>query len=173
MAEERDARWLPPEAPGGEAPVRWDGGMQTAAVPPPPPTAPPGLPRVPYPTAPPPAYPAPNGQATAGLILGIAGLSVLVLGAGFFFFISLPCSILAWVFGAKAKRRIERGEALEGRSQAESAYVLGIIGVILGALGMLVWIVLIVLGAAVSSGDSQGALTAAAGAFRALAALLG
>ena len=56
---------------------------------------------------PPPGYvPASNGQATAGLILGIAGLTVLVLGMGVFFFVSLPCSILAWVFGANMPGRI-------------------------------------------------------------------
>jgi hypothetical protein len=119
---------------------------------------------------PPPGYvPASHGQATAGLILGIAGLAVVVLGAGVFFFVSLPCSILAWVFGVNTKRRLERGETLEGRSQAESAYVLGIIGVVLGVLGLIAWIVLIALGAIANSSSSGDALTSAA----ALAALLG
>jgi hypothetical protein len=106
---------------------------------------------------PPPGYvPASHGQATAGLILGIVGLAVVVLGAGVFFFVSLPCSILAWVFGANTKRRLERGEMLEGRTQAESAYVLGIIGVVLGVLGVVAWIVLIALGAAAA--DALAAL---------------
>jgi hypothetical protein len=123
---------------------------------------------------PPPGYvPASNGQATAGLILGIAGLTVFLLGMGVFFFVSLPCSILAWVFGANTKRRLERGETLEGRTQAESAYVLGIIGVVLGVLGMVAWIVLIALGAIVNSGGNQDALSTAATAASSLAALLG
>jgi hypothetical protein len=109
------------------------------------------------------------------LILGIAGLAVVVLGMGVFFFVSLPCSILAWVFGANTKRRIERGETLEGRTQADSAYVLGIIGVVLGVLGLVAWIVLIALGNIIESNGSSNshALSTAAAATGALAALLG
>jgi hypothetical protein len=190
-------RWLRPQAPGGKAPAHWDRNLPTApsehataqpppAAAPPPPTAPtavahggyapPGQapPSAPYPPMPPPAYaPASNDQATAGLILGIVGLSVVVLGAGIFFFVSLPCSILAWVFGARAKARLERGETLAGGTQAQAAFVLGIIGVALAALGVLVWVVLIVVGSALDGGGNQDALSAAAGAVRALAALPG
>ena len=112
--------------------------------PPPPLNAPPPPPG--YQQAPPPAYAGPirpepyppDSRATASLVLGIAGLVLLVTTTGLAAPLSLPCSILGWIFG-----RGREGNGRVGR-------ICGMIGVGLGVLAILIWGALIV---AVSAED--------------------
>ena len=90
------------------------------------------------------AAPPGNGQAIAALILGIVGLLLVVTGLGFLFVFSLPCSILAWVFGVQGKRRVDRGETAEHRGLAQAGFIMGVVGVGLAALAIVAWIVLFV-----------------------------
>ena len=94
------------------------------------------------------AYPPPggpgHGPAIAALILGIAGLFLVVVGFGFLFVFSLPCSILAWVFGVQGKRRVDRGETAEHRGLAQAGFIMGVVGVALAVAAIVGWIALFV-----------------------------
>ncbi len=135
--------WLPPEAPGaGQAPPRrWD--RPEAAAP-----APSQQPQEPTPapafSQPPRGHEPSNGQAVAGLVCGILGLTVLLGTAGLAFVVSLPLSICAWVFGIKGQRRADRGEAGH-RGLGQAGWIMGLIGTILGVLAMIGWILLFAL----------------------------
>ena len=83
--------------------------------------------------------PASNADAIAALTLGVVGVTSLVLSFGLLVPLSLPCSILAWVFGLRGKDRSALRETLEGRSQAQAGLVLGMVGVALGALALIAW----------------------------------
>jgi hypothetical protein len=122
--------WLPPRAPDSLPPRRFDR----------------------EPERPDPARPvfvtgkrsAPqNSLAITGLVLGIAGLSLLLLSVGTGFVLTIPCSIAAWLLSARARTRIAVGEAEGGAGQAKWGYILGIAGVVLGVAAMIVWIALI------------------------------
>jgi hypothetical protein len=108
----------PPSAPGSNpppplnAPPPPPGYHQVAPVPQP----------YPYPASPP-----PDSKATASMVLGIAGLVLLVTSTGLLAPLSIPCSILGWVFA-----RGREGNAKVGR-------ICGIIGVALGVLAILLW----------------------------------
>jgi hypothetical protein len=146
MAEERSiSGWLPPRAPGGEPPPRWE---------PAPPELEPGPEPEPPATAaaswtPPPAARSPvfagrpartgNGIAATGLVLGIIGVTLLVLTLGLGFIVTIPCSAAAWICAAQARARIAAGETAEGAGNAQAAYVLGIVGVVLGVLAAIGW----------------------------------
>ncbi len=131
--------WLPPQAPGGRPPPRFEPSVGEPEVPQPP--AEPAAPAAPVfvPSRPKPAG-GTNALAITALILGIAGLALLLLSLGLGFIITLPCSIAAWICGAQARTRIDLGEAQGGRGQAQAGYVLGIIGVVLGVAAMIGWI---------------------------------
>jgi hypothetical protein len=91
----------------------------------------------PYSYAPQPApLPAPP-RATAALVLGIIGV------AGFFLFLPLIGSPLAWYLGAVADREAERQPTRYRRnSVAKTGMVLGIVGTaILGAILLLLFVV--------------------------------
>jgi hypothetical protein len=111
----------PPAPPPGYSPVA-----------PAPPTA------YPYAAQPPPAGP-PNGSATAALVLGITSLALLVASTGLLVPISLPCAIVAWVYGSRGLRRVRTGETNQGESQAKAGRICGIVGVGLSALALLFW----------------------------------
>jgi hypothetical protein len=68
-----------------------------------------------------------SGYAIASLILGIAG---------FFVFPVVP-SILAVVFGLKAREELRRNPALGGEGLATAGIVLGWVGIALTAIGLL------------------------------------
>ena len=129
-------RWLPPSAPGAQAPRRWDEERVEVPSPPPTPTTVPG-----QPVAPAPAQPS-NGQAVAALVLGICGLVFLVMAIGLLAPLSLPCSILAWVFGVKGRRLADRGLAGQ-RGLAQAGFVMGVVGTVLGVLALIAWAVVI------------------------------
>lgn len=130
MTEDADRRWLPPQAAGGSDPARWDRQLELPAPPPTPSSA-----------LASPAQ-ATNSLAMASLVLGIAGLVLFVIPAGFglVFILNLPCSILAWVFGMQAKRKVDRGEVLGRRPMAHAGMVLGIVGVVIGVLAVIAWV---------------------------------
>ena len=152
-------RWLPPSAPGGQSPRRWDPEPPTPSEPAAPPaTAPPSSPATPAPpVAAPPAYAPPtafvqphppqpsNGQAVAGFVLGICGLAFLVLSVGILFVVSLPCSVLGWIFGVKGRRRADR-DGLGQRGLAQAGLIMGVIGTVLGVLALVGWILVFALG---------------------------
>lgn len=81
-----------------------------------------------------------EGSATASLVLGIAGLVVC----------PLVCSVLAIIFGNKAKGKIAADPNLEGEGLAKAGVILGWIGVGLGVVTALLFI------AAISSGGGTG-----------------
>src|ERR671922_105416 len=119
MADEpTSSDWLPPRAPGGEPPPRFE-----PAPPEPEPEPEPAVPR---------ARPVQqrstqsNGLAVTALVLGIIGLTLLVITLGLAFVFTLPCSIAAWIFSAQARARIAVGETAAGRGQAHAAYILGV-----------------------------------------------
>jgi hypothetical protein len=152
MADEPTASgWLPPRAPGADPAPQYE-------------TAPEQEPGVPDPdpqpaaaaAVMPPAAGAPqrtyvkpgqtNGLALTALILGIIGVTLLLLTLGLGFLFTLPCSIAAWICAAQARARIAVGETTAGRGHAQAGYILGILGVVLGVMAMVGWI------AAIASG---------------------
>jgi hypothetical protein len=141
MADEpTSSDWLPPRAPGGEPPPRFE---PAPPEPEPEPEPEPAVPR---------ARPVQqrstqsNGLAVTALVLGIIGLTLLVITLGLAFVFTLPCSIAAWIFSAQARARIAVGETAAGRGQAHAAYILGVLGVVLGVMAMVGWIVAIASG---------------------------
>jgi hypothetical protein len=105
----------------------------------PPPPAVPERFRQPQQTVP----PTTNGLALTALILGLLGVVVLVISLGLGFFVAIPCSVAAWICGARARMRIDLGEATGGRGQAIAGYLLGVAGVVIGvaaAVGWIIWL---------------------------------
>jgi hypothetical protein len=127
----------PPSSPGSSPPPPRN-----------PPAPPPGYsPAAHYAHAPvAPAGP-PNGSATAALALGITALALLVTSTGLLVPISLPCAILAWMYGSKGLRRVRSGETDQGEGQAKAGRICGIVGVGLSALALLFWLAIIVVAA--------------------------
>jgi hypothetical protein len=161
--------WLPPLAPGAQAPRRWHTVPEPST---PAGRSPPSAPEAALgpnassaaPTASGPddawwrdqrgasgaapatfggplaAPVATNGHAVAALTLGIAGL-VLFFASGFglVFVLNLPCSVLAWVFGLRGMRRVDRGETAQRRGMAQAGMVLGVVGTVAGGLAIIGW----------------------------------
>jgi hypothetical protein len=75
-----------------------------------------------------------SGYAIASLILGIAG---------FFVFPVVP-SILAIVFGLKAREELRRNPAVGGEGLATAGIVLGWVGIALTAIGLLFLLIFLV-----------------------------
>jgi hypothetical protein len=140
MADEPQiSGWLPPRAPGADPPPRYESAPPEAA-----PVAEPTTDRQP-------AFVKPgasesNGLALTALILGIVGVTLLLVSLGLAFVFTLPCSIAAWICAAQARARIAVGETSAGRGQAQAGYILGVLGVVLGVMAMIGWI------AAIASG---------------------
>ena len=138
MGDDASAQWLPPAAPGSATPAQWD-------------ARPPGVPHDPASWPPPVAAQAavtraPNNLAVASLALGIGGLVMFVFaGLGLVFVLNLPPSILAWVFGVRARRRAARGEVVDRRTMARWGTVLGVVGTVVGVLAVLLWALAIAL----------------------------
>jgi hypothetical protein len=99
---------------------------------------------------PPPSRPT-NGAAVAALVLGISGIAVTFMFAGILFFVSIPCSIAAWVLGVKGKRAAAPDPIAEphrpgGRGMAQAGLICGIAGLVLAILGLVLWALLFSLG---------------------------
>ena len=76
-----------------------------------------------------------SGYAIASLILGIAG----------FFVVPIVPSILAVVFGQKARDELRRDPALGGEGLATAGIVLGWVGIVLIAIVLVFVLLLVVL----------------------------
>ena len=155
-----DRGFDPPKAPDQPPPPPPppSGGAPPPSPPPPPPVAPPppghGGPGY-APPPPPPGYgqgPG-NGNAVAGLVLGICSILFFFMCYFGLLPINLVCGILGWVFGTKGMRAVDRGETTQGRDMAKAGRILGIVGTVLGALGLLFW--LIILAIALSGGFDE------------------
>ena len=140
MDDERQVRpgFLPPKAPGGAAPPRF---QPPAAVPPP--------------QAPPPPLPASGGDrpvfvaqrmeagprsplALAGTVVGAIALLLLVMSVGVAFFVTGVMSVVAILLGALARQQIrERGEGRSG--QARAAIWVGGIAFVLSVIAFITW----------------------------------
>jgi hypothetical protein len=137
--------WLPPVAPGGNPPPRFDAPQWTA---------PQAAERRSAPAGPdrplPPDFTAPrplgNPAAAWGLVLGIGGLTLLVLSLGTLFFVTIPLSFAGWSMAKRARAASEAGGA-GGAGQAVAALWLGRVGVIAGVAAAVVLIALIASGA--------------------------
>ncbi|HEV2769752.1 MAG TPA: DUF1707 domain-containing protein [Solirubrobacteraceae bacterium] len=68
--------------------------------------------------------------AIASLVLGVVGLSLLLVSFGLLAFLALPLSATAWGLGRRARRQPGAG----GNTQATAGVVLGIVGTALSAL---------------------------------------
>jgi hypothetical protein len=131
--------WLPPQAPGGQPPPRFEmvapeSVPEIAPEPPAAPVLPAAAPRGPATT---------NGLALTALILGILGIALVLVTFGLGFILAIPCSVAACLCGARARTRIDLGLAEGGRGQANAGYVLGVAGVVIGvaaAVGWIVWL---------------------------------
>ena len=136
--------WLPPAAPGGNPPPRFDATQWTAPRPAAPQPGPadvtPHTPRFDAPA------PAANGTAVWALVLGIAGLALLLISFGTLFFVTLPLSVAAWILAVRARAAIAAGRATTGQGQAAAALWLGRAGVIAGVAAAVVLIALIASG---------------------------
>jgi Domain of unknown function (DUF4190) len=160
MGDDAHSGWLPPQAPGAAPPRRWESLPEAPEVAPHPPAdSAPGP--VPAPRRPPAAgwwqeeaapvqpqwgaarvaaRPAGNGAAVASLVLGVTGLLLFFFaGFGLLFVLNLPCSIMAWIFGVQAKRKLDRGETTERRGMAQAGLALGVVGTIVGGLAIVAW----------------------------------
>jgi hypothetical protein len=136
--------WLPPQAPGGQPPPRFDMVVpepvdaQAPAVRPPQPVPP----RLAVPSRPAESeFEPPNGLALTALILGILGIALLATTLGLLSPLAVPCSIAACLCGAQARNRINLGEVTRGRGQANAGYLLGVAGVVLGVAAAVGWII--------------------------------
>lgn len=116
------------EAVRGFLPPRADGGAPASPAPGP----------APGPAGPPPR----NATAIAALALGVSGLACTLVFAGWLFFVAIPCSIMAWIFGVQGKRKVDQGEIATQRGMAQAGHVLGIVGVVLAILAIVFWVVL-------------------------------
>lgn len=76
-----------------------------------------------------------SGYAIASLILGIAG----------FFVIPIVPSILAVVFGQKAREELRRDPTLGGEGLATAGIVLGWVGIALVGIGLVFLLLLLLL----------------------------
>jgi hypothetical protein len=157
----------PPPPAYGPPPAGWTQphpGVAGPGYPPPPPYQAPQQPPPQYgwqphpgwghqpPSWPPPSvwtpYAAPdtgpgNGQAIAAFVLSLSGLALLLLSAGLLFVISIPCAVLAMVFGRKGKRRVDSGETAKHRGLAQAGWVIGIVTLVLSLLSATGWILAI------------------------------
>ena len=79
-------------------------------------------------------------------MLGILGVTILLLTAGLAFIFSLPMSIAAWIMGAQGRKNVATGKTTYGDGLAHAGVILGIVGVVLAVVGMAVWVVLILSG---------------------------
>jgi len=138
MTESDRPQWLPPEAPGVQPPAPGYGpeapGQQAPQWPPP------------YAAAPvggfyPPAELGPdNNAAVIGFVLGLSGLGLLLLLAGFSAPLSVVVGVLAVIYGRKGRHRVKSGETDMHKGLADAGFWLGIVTVVFSLLAAAGWI---------------------------------
>jgi hypothetical protein len=147
MSDEPSVRgWLPPRAPGGGPPPRFEPAPPVPPEPPPassgwePPTAEPWPPAAearhwePAPVSA--APPESSGLAIGAIVLGVLSVGLLLMSLGTSFLFSMPMSGAAWAFGARARQRAPEA------GPAQAAVVIGMVGVGLAAAAAVIWIAL-------------------------------
>jgi hypothetical protein len=77
-----------------------------------------------------------NGLAVAALVLGIVGVFLGIVPI--LFFLSLPCGILALVFGVVGRRKAQVDERRGGKGMAVAGVILGCLTVVLGIAGIVI-----------------------------------
>src|SRR5262245_38015361 len=148
MADESEIRgWLPPQAPGGQAPPRFEPAPPEPEPEPEPPAwqppssepqqQPPVVEQRQWEPRPvPSARPEGQGLAIGSIVLGVLSVGLLLMSLGTSFLFSMPMSGAAWAFGARARQRSPEG------GSAQAAVVIGMVGVGLAAAAAVIWIVL-------------------------------
>jgi hypothetical protein len=131
--------WLPPRAPGGKPPPRFDVALPESVAPEPPA-------RPTFVRAEPAAPGARNDAAVWAVVLAVTGLCLLILSLGTLFALTLPLSIAAWILAGRARKRIASGATSHGEGQAAAALWLARIGVIAGVAALVVFVVLVASG---------------------------
>jgi hypothetical protein len=157
--------FLPPKAPDGNEPARWeapahaaeDGGARVVVA-----TTSDAAPVVRTAEVPP-----RNGHALWSLGIALAGVGLLVLSVGLAALVTLPAEVIAIVLGRRGRRRAER-EGIGGRRAARWGIAVGIVGIALALAAATAWILVWVLDLDVRGSDSPNAPTE----FSTLAALL-
>jgi len=140
MADGAPSGWLPPTAPGAGPAPRFEPPYDQ------PPAAPPEQSGPTFVKQSPAGPRERNAVAVWALVLGIAGLALLLLSFGSLFIFTLPCSVAAWVLALRARRQVRAGQTGAGVGQATAALWLGRIGVIAGVAAMVVFIALVASG---------------------------
>ena len=148
--------FLPPTAPDGNEPPRWEArpqqGDDRARV-------------VVATTSDAPQivqageHPPRNGQAMAALGIGLAGVALLVLSVGISFLVTLPCEIMAVVLGRQGRRRAQV-EGIGGMRLARASVIVGIVGIALCAIAAVAWILVILLDLDIGTDFGRGAPSA-------------
>jgi hypothetical protein len=134
--------WLPPAAPGGRPPARWQPGEPAV------PAAEPVSETATAGAAGPPTFVRPAGgaagnrEAVIALVCGIVGLGVLLGTAGLAFLVSLPVSVAALVYGRRGRRAADEAGAGH-RGMAQAGWVLGLAGLGLGVVALVGWGILL------------------------------
>jgi hypothetical protein len=149
MADEPVNGWLPPAAPGGGPPPRFEPVRE-------PPRSEPAVAAPAAASAPaardrtafvrPPRGAVRDPAVAWALGLGIAGLGLLVLSLGTFFVVTVPLSAAAWALAARARRGTRPDAAAAADRRITAALWLGRIGVFAGAAAALVFLVLLAAG---------------------------
>ncbi|MDO9378231.1 MAG: DUF4190 domain-containing protein [Nocardioidaceae bacterium] len=95
---------------------------------------------------PPPGYGAPLPGPAPGAVVALV-LGVVALVGGMTCLLPILAAPVAWVFGHRAVRFIDRSEAgaYTGRGMAMAGWVLGVVGTVLLVLGIAAAVVLVVL----------------------------
>lgn len=78
-----------------------------------------------------------------GLVCSIAGVLLLLVTIGFFWFLSLPLSVAGLVCGLLGKQKVDRGELPGGRGISQAGFVVGIVGVALHLLAAILFVALL------------------------------
>jgi hypothetical protein len=144
--------FLPPRAPGGQEPGRWEARpaesenkarMVVATASRAPLLVQAG------------EHPPRNTQAIASVGVGLAGLGLLVVSVGLSFLVSLPCAVIALGLGRQGGRRAD-AEGIGGRRAARAGVRLGILGCVLCLAAAIAWVLIVALDLEVGTDFGRG-----------------
>ena len=88
-----------------------------------------------------------NGQAVAGFVFSLVGLSLLVLSFGLSTIVSLGCGITGVVCSRSGKQKVDRARRPKHRGLAKAGFIIGWVGIGLSILATIGWVLPIALGA--------------------------